>query len=103
MATTIAQRVVKGDIIIERDNGKNRMIPVRKVQHTVCSRVKVHINDLCYDWNAVVQLVDGEGTVKDLEAAIDELEEYDAFPTDEDLRRAGEDSIKAWADQLVRA
>lgn len=86
MATTIAQRVVKGDILIERDNGKKRMILVKKVQHTVCSRTKVHINDLCYDWNAVVDLAEADGTLGDLETALGDLDsDYDDVLTDAEL------------------
>lgn len=74
MTMSSIQNISKGDIIVERVNGKNRMTPVRKVEFNACSSMGVHINtSMCYDFNAVVQLADAEGTVKDLEEAIEDL------------------------------
>jgi hypothetical protein len=68
--------VRKGDIIVERNNGKKSMIPVRKVEFFVCSTKGVHVNDnACYDNTAVVTLVAGEGTLSDLESGLGDLEE----------------------------
>lgn len=104
MSRVSVQRLVKGDIIIERVGGKNRMTPIRKVEFNACSNWGVHVNsNACYDFNAVVDIVEGEGTLGDMEkemSALGDLEED--FPTDEDLRQAGERSIEAWADFLVK-
>lgn len=73
------QKLVKGDIIIERVNGKNRMTPVRQLEFNACSTKGVHVNrNMCYDFNAVVDLVDGESTLGDMEkevAGLGDLEE----------------------------
>lgn len=70
------ESVVKGDIIVERVNGKNRMIPVRRVDINRCSKPSVHINDsACYDWGTDVRLADGEGTLADLEEVVGEVED----------------------------
>jgi hypothetical protein len=66
-------RLAKGDIIIERVNGKKRMIPVKQVEFDACSTRGVHVNrNACYDSSAVVDLVEGEGTLGDLEDAVNE-------------------------------
>lgn len=76
MTMSSVQRITKGDIIVERVNGKNKMIPVRKVEFNACSSKGVHVNtNMCYDYNAVVQLADAEGTLSDLETALGDLEE----------------------------
>jgi hypothetical protein len=79
MTRSSIQRIVKGDIIIERVNGKKRMIPVSKVEFNACSTYGVHINrSMCYDFNAVVDLVEGESTLGDMEkemAGLGDLEE----------------------------
>lgn len=101
MTMSSIQRITKGDIIVERVGAKNKMIPVRKVEFNACSSMGVHVNtNMCYDYNAVVQLADGDGTLSDLETALGDLEED--FPTEEDLRQAYLGSIEAWADRLVR-
>lgn len=79
MARSSVQKLVKGDIIVERVNGKKRMIPVKQVEFNACSTHGVHVNrNMCYDFNAVVDLVMGEGTVSDLEEAIDGLVEVES-------------------------
>ncbi len=75
------QTIRKGDVIIERRNGKDVMIPVRKVEFNACSTRGVHVNtNMCYDFNAVVHVVEGEATLGDLKQALEvETEiEYDA-------------------------
>lgn len=98
------QKVVKGDVIVERVAGKKRMISVTKVEFNACSSRGVHVNrNSCYDFNAMVDLVPGEATLKDLEeemTALGDLEED--FPTVNDIRQAGIDSIEAWAERLVK-
>lgn len=73
------ETVVKGDIIVERVGGKNRMIPVRKVELNACSKRSVHINsNACYDWGTHVRIAEGEGTLGDLEkemSGLGDLEE----------------------------
>lgn len=95
------QSVVKGDIIVERINGKNRMTPVRKVEHNVCSKPSVHINgNQCWDWNQDVRLAEAEGTLGDLEketAALGDLEE------DWDKVQKINDEWERYAAGLVRA
>lgn len=76
MAHASIQRVVKGDIIIERANGKKRMTPVTKVEFSACSSKGVHINrSACYDFNAVVELVDGEKNLGEMQDEMEEFEE----------------------------
>lgn len=81
MSRSSVQRIVRGDIIIERVNGKNRMTPVKQVEFNACSSNGVHVNrSMCYDYNAVVDLVDGEGTLGDLEkefATLNDLQDND--------------------------
>lgn len=94
MSQASIQRVVKGDVIVERINGKKRMTPVARVEFNACSSNGVHINrSMCYDFNAVV----------DIEDHVEELEEFEnEFPTDQDLQDAHSNSIEAWADRLVK-
>lgn len=104
MANSSITRVRKGDIIVERSNGKNRMTPVRKVDFLSCSSYGVHINDKdCYEYSAVVQLVDGEGTLGDLrdEVELGTVRVSDDGVNEEDLD-AVMDNIMSIADQLVR-
>lgn len=92
----------KGDIIVERANGKKSMTPVRHVEFNACSKRGVHVNrNLCYDSSAVIQLVQGEGTLGDLEDEIAEMEE--AFDPGISVT-VGEvlDKHEALAERLVR-
>lgn len=74
MTMSSVQNINKGDIIVERVNGRKRMTPVRKVEFNACSTKGVHVNtSMCYDFNAVVELVDGDGTLKDLEEAVSDI------------------------------
>lgn len=74
------QNVVKGDIIVERVGGKNRMTPVRKVEINACSKPSVHINgNTCWDWGTHVRLAESEGTLQDLESAVGDLESDNQF------------------------
>lgn len=88
MAQVSVQRLVKGDVIVERVNGKNRMTPVTKVEFNACSTHGVHVNrSMCYEFNAVVNLMDEESTLGDLEkefTALGDLEE-DRAMTDEEF------------------
>lgn len=93
------QDVVKGDIIIERASGKNRMIPVKKVELNACSKASVHINNnACYDWGTDVQVAKGEGTLGDLEKEMTGLGDLE-----EDLDVNVEDAwAELMADKLVK-
>lgn len=104
MARCSVQRIVKGDIIIERVNGKNRMTPVKQIEFNACSSNGVHVNrSMCYDYNAVVDLVDSEGSLGDLEKEFSGLgDREEDFPTVEELWRAGTDSVEAWAEKLIK-
>jgi hypothetical protein len=98
MARSSVQRLVKGDIIIERSNGKNRMTPVRRIEFNACSSYGVHVNgNECYDYNAVVDVVLGEGSLSDLEEATSGLGDLE-----EDLESALNDAWERYADGLVR-
>lgn len=99
MTMSSVQNITKGDIIVERISGKNRMIPIRKVEFNACSSKGVHVNtSMCYDHNAVVQLVDSDGTITDLESALDDLEE----DFDPGLDVTVGDVLEAMADRLVK-
>lgn len=92
------QSVVKGDIIVERANGKKRMIPVRKVALNACSKKGVHINNnACYDWGTDVNLVEGEGTLADLEKEMTGLGDVEG-----DVEEAVDESWEKYAEGLVR-
>ncbi len=76
------QTVVKGDVILERIDGKNRMTPVRSVDYNACSKPSVHINNNeCYDWGTDVRLVEADQTLGDIEKEMSGLgdlsEEYE--------------------------
>jgi hypothetical protein len=87
MARVSVQNLVKGDVIVERVNGKNRMTPVTKVEFNACSTHGVHVNrSMCYEFNAVVNLMDEESTLGDLEkefTALGDLEEDRAMIDEE--------------------
>lgn len=105
MARCSIQKVVKGDIIVERVNGKNRMTPVTKVEFNACSSKGVHINrNACYDFNAVVNLVDGEGTVSDLDREIAGLGdlESDFAGLDARLDNLSDRELEALATGIVK-
>lgn len=103
------QHVTKGDIIVERHNGKNRMTPVNKVELNACSKRSVHINgNACYDWGTDVRIAEGDGTLGDLEkevAGLGDLEE-DFDPglllTVGDVQKVHEEALEALADKLVK-
>jgi hypothetical protein len=99
MARASVQCLAKGDIIVERANGKNRMIPVKQVEFNACSSRGVHVNrSMCYNYNDVVDLVEGEGTLGDLEKAASGLGDLE-----EDFEGLNEfDRLEAWADKLVK-
>jgi hypothetical protein len=72
MAHVSVQTLAKGDVIIERGSGKPRMTPVTKVEFNACSTHGVHVNrNACYDFNATVEVVQSEGTLGDLQDAVD--------------------------------
>jgi hypothetical protein len=109
------ESVVKGDIIIERVAGRNRMIPVKKVEHNTCSKPSVHINNnACYDWGTHVRIAEGEGTLGDLEMEVSgmgDLEEdwkavgtvrVDENGVNEDDMDAAMERIIAITNQLVK-
>lgn len=76
MARVSIQRLVKGDVIVEQVNGKNRMTPVTKVEFNACSTHGVHVNrSMCYEFNAVVNLLDEKSTLGDLEKELDKMPE----------------------------
>lgn len=98
MTRVNVQRLLKGDIIIERVNGKRRMTPVTKVEFNACSSHGVHVNrSMCYDFNAVVDLVDGEGTLGDLEKEMTGLGDLE-----EDLEGVMNEAWESYAEGLVR-
>lgn len=105
MARSSVQRIVKGDIIIERVNGKKRMTPVKQVEFNACSSHGVHVNrSMCYEYNAVVDLVDSEGSLGDLEKEFSGLGDLEGdFPTVNDLWRVGMDSVEGLAEKLIKA
>jgi hypothetical protein len=93
------QNVVKGDVIIERANGKNRMTPVRQVVINACSKRGVHINNnACYDWGTDVRIVEGEGNLGDLEKEMTGLGDLEE-DLDVDVREA---IFEEMADLLVK-
>lgn len=102
MARSSVLRLVKGDIIIERVNGKNRMTPVRQLEFSACSSRGVHVNrNMCYDSSAVVEIVDGGGTLGDLEDELSEFEED--FDPGVQVNVGDVDLMEAWADKLIKA
>lgn len=89
------QHVTKGDIIVERGNGKNRMTPVRKIEHNVCSKPSVHINgNECYDWGTDVRIVHGEETLGDLETVAASLENENGDDLADDERNLLNDLVQ---------
>lgn len=92
------QRLLKGDIIIERVNGKRRMTPVTKVEFNACSSHGVHVNrSMCYDFNAVVDIVDGEGSLADMEKELTGLGDLES-----DLEEAVDEAWESYAEGLVK-
>lgn len=105
MARASIQSVLRGDIIVERVAGKRRMTPVKTIEFNACSSHGVHINrSMCYDSSAVVELVDGQGTLGDLEKEIENFEIRSTETTfdPQELEKAYEGSIDAWADKIVK-
>lgn len=101
MARSSVQRIVRGDIIIERVNGKNRMTPVKHVEFNACSSNGVHVNrSMCYDYNAVVDLVDGEGTLGDLEKEFATLSDFEDNGTE--TSNLSEKELEALASGIVK-
>lgn len=87
----------KGDIIVERINGKKSMTPVRHVEFNACSKRGVHVNrNSCYDNTAVVDLVLGEETLGDARDIIEGIssEVLETIPD--------EDFYEDMADKLVK-
>lgn len=98
MSRASVQCLAKGDIIVERANGKNRMIPVKHVEFNACSSRGVHVNrNMCYSYNDVVDLVEGEGTLGDLEEAASGLGD---LPKDQAL--TDQEFYEELADLLVK-
>lgn len=103
MTRSSIQVVYKGDIIVERVNGKNRMIPVRKVEFDACSSKGVHINtSMCYDYNAVVELVDGEATLGDLQKTAESVNSEALEESTSDKTLTNEEFYEELAALLVR-
>lgn len=97
------ETVIKGDIIVERSNGKNRMIPVRKVEHNVCSKRSVHINDnACYDWGTDIRLAEAEGTLGDLEAEVAGLGDLETDEPESVLESFTDRELEAFASGIVK-
>ena len=87
----------KGDIIVERVNGKKSMTPVRHVEFNACSKRGVHVNrNSCYDNTAMVDLVLGEETLGDARDIVEGIssEVLEAIPD--------EDFYEDMADKLVK-
>lgn len=107
MARVSIQRLLKGDIIIERVNGKRRMTPVTKVEFNACSSHGVHVNrSMCYEFNAVVDVVDGDGNLGDLEKEMSGLgdleEDYEPLGTVRvDANGVNEDDMDAVMDRIM--
>ncbi len=100
MARSSVQKLVKGDIIVERVNGKKRMTPVTKVEFNACSSKGVHVNrSMCYDFNAVVELEDQETILDDLEAEFDDGADIDA---EIDRQGSTDAELEALAERVIR-
>jgi hypothetical protein len=104
MTRASVQRLAKGDIIVERVNGKNRMIPVKQVEFNACSTRGVHVNrNMCYGPMDVVDLVEGEGTLGDLEKAASGLGDLEEdFDPEVVVDLSELDTLEAWVDKLVK-
>ena len=97
------QLVEEGDIIVE---GKAK-IAVRRVERNACSKKGVHINDnACYDNTAHVVVIQGERELPS--DVVEETHDEGNFDADWDLvdnhymTIAYENSLKAWADRVIR-